>query len=1175
MRSHNNSRLVRSIHLGSLLAVFWFLAQALPVADASTDISNIPMAVTNTVKPNLMLTIDSSGGMDVDVLLPTYNSMYYEYGVTPGNNPDLLNGMFYLFPETGHDYHYLLGESGNPDPLAYRARDYQYNVQFYDPYKTYSPWPGTDINGTPYANADPANARLDPYDPSVGSVNLTQTITYTAWTYLDPCGVNISTTTDTCNGTPYGPGGRSYSSTLYPASYYVWSDTNNNGLMDPGEGVLYDITPTTATYPSGRSYTDELQNFANWFEYYRTVMLSFKGAIIKQIDTLGGARVGMTDLEHNNVVFPVADMSVPSNAAALKSAIAAIKPNLNDWRQPFHERLYNIAQYYRETGSSAPIQYACQQNFDMLVTPGYLNENGPGAAGFTNYFTDVTPPDISPQNFDGTMGMPYADSYSETLADWAAYYYAQNLRPDLPAGQVPIPPNTHETNTNPHMTIYVLAPGAVPTLSGPPLYLNPATTDPYTVNPSIIWPQPQFVAQTTIDDLWHAAVNGRGLFINSSNIYNGLNLIFSDVLTRTSAAAAVSVSNANVEPGDNFSYSSSYNSGNWSGDLISYPINLTTGYPDTSSPAWAAGSAQVQLDNLNWTSRHVATWSGTAGIPFSWSSLSSAQQSLLDSPVSPPGTTDGQSVLNYLRGDRSGEGNTYRTRAHVLADIINAEPLVVRPPMNNYIDNGYSAFKTANAGRAKMVYQGANDGMLHAFNASTGAEVWAYVPGLLFNSRLAAYPNTSTLVNLSMKTGFTHLAYVDATPVSGDVDFSYTNGNNLNNPPAPNWHTLLVGGLGNGGRGYFALDVTNPSASSDADVAAKALWEFPNSSTSSSVADNIGLSFGKPVIVKTAAAGWVVLVTSGYNNGSDTGGDGQGHLFVLNAATGSLIADLSTGAGSSTNPSGLAQISGFVTNGNIDDTVSYVYGGDLLGNVWRFDLTGNTVNSWTVKPLAQLTDASGNAQPITTAPELSTVNGHHMVYVGTGEYLGNSDIPGSGQNSHATQTQSIYGLEDNLSATPLITGLRTGSLVQQTFSTSGGTRTSSANPVDLTVKQGWYADFPDTGERLVSDPVLASGALIFTTIEPSDTNPCQPGGSSWLYVLDYGTGAHLENSSQPWSAILLGDTLSSRPVLIKLPSGTIDALIRQSNATTTSTQIPLPSSSTSGQRVSWREILVN
>ncbi|MDE3207966.1 MAG: pyrrolo-quinoline quinone, partial [Pseudomonadota bacterium] len=698
---------------------------------------------------------------------------------------------------------------------------------------------------------------------------------------------------------------------------------------------------------------------------------------------------------------------------------------------------------------------------------------------------------------------------------------------------------------------------------------------PYTINPAIVWPQPQFVAQTTIDDLWHAAVNGRGLFINSTDIYSGLNTIFSDVLTRTSSSAAVAVSNANIEPGDNYSYSSSYNSGNWSGDLISYPINLTTGQPETSTPTWTAGSAQTQLDNLTWTSRHIATWSGSAGIPFTWTSLSSTQQSLLDSPVSPPGTSDGQSVLDYLRGDRANESTLYRTRAHVLGDIINAEPLIVRAPMNNYIDNGYSAFKTANQGRTEMVYQGANDGMLHAFNALTGAEKWAYVPGLLFNSRLSAYPDTSTLVNLSLKNGFTHLSYVDATPVSGDVDFSYTYGNNLNNPPSPNWHTLLVGGLGDGGRGYYALDVTNPSASTDTDVAAKALWEFPDNSTPSSVVNNIGLSFGQPVIVKTAAAGWVVLVTSGYNNGSDTGGDGEGHLFVLNAATGALIADLNTGAGTSSNPSGLAQISGFVTNGNVDDTVSYVYGGDLLGNVWRFDLSGNTVNSWSVEPLAQLTDAGGNPQPVTTAPELSTVNGYHMVYIGTGEYLGNSDIPGTGQNVHATQTQSIYALEDDQTSTPLITGLRSGALVQQTFTTSGTIRTSSSNPVDLSVKKGWYADFPDTGERLVSDPILASGALIFTTIEPSDTNPCEPGGSSWLYVLDYATGAHLLNSTQPWSAISLGSNLSSRPVLIKLPSGSINALIRQSNATTNSMQIPLPTSSTSGRRVSWREILVN
>lgn len=1170
---------------------------------ASTDISNVPMAVRNIVPANVMFTVDSSGGMDVDVLLPTFNSMYYENNVT-NSNQNNLNGFFWLFPfgqngiynlGSGYSnvYWETLGSANNPDPLAWRARDYEYNKQFYNPNKTYYPWPGTDINGNAFGPANPQAALLDPYNPSAGSIDLTQTITYDSYTYLNSSGTGCLYAGCPWNRiTPYH-------TSLYPATYYTWNDANNNGVMDAGEGVKYEIKPATPSYPSGRNYTQELQNFANWFQYYRTVMLSLKGATGTQLGLMGSTRVGMTDLEHNAPVAPVADMSVAANLSTLRSKIYNITPNLSDWRQPFHERIYNIWSYYNSTGSDAPVQYACQANYNILVTPGYLNENGPGASGFTNYFTNVTPPTISPSNYDGTAAsplpwgsVPYSDSYSDTLADWVAYYYDKPmLTGTFPTGKVPIPANTHETNTNLHMTTYVLAPGAVPVLGNPPPApgrgLDPMTVDPYTINPAISWPQPIFVGQSTVDDLWHAAVNGRGVFVNSSDVAGGLSAILNDIVGRTGAAAAVAVSNANVVPGDNYSYASSYNSGTWSGDLNAYTIDTTTGQP-SSTPAWGS-SAQAQLDSQTWTSRKIATYSGSAGIPFTWSSLSSTQQSLLNTPYSPPGTSDGSSVLNYLRGDRSQENaGVYRQRAHVLGDIINAEPVLVREPTYAYADAGYSAFKTANANRTKMIYQGANDGMLHALTAATGGESWAYVPGILLNNeRLGGiYGTTSSLVNLSRKTGFTHLYYVDGTPTAGDVDFQNTQGATGS---GSDWRTILVGGLRKGGHGFYALDVTNPAASTDADVAAKALWEFPNSGTSAAVVKNIGYSFAKPIIVKTRAAGWVVLVTSGYNNGADTGGDGQGHLFVLNARTGALIKDLSTGVGSSASPSGLAQISAYVDNSNVDNTTDIVYGGDLQGNVWRFDLSRNNANQWSVSKLTTLTDGSGVAQPITTAPELGLVNNKRMIYVGTGQYLGESDVPGTSANANASQTQTMYGLYDDMTGTAL-TNLRgtngstcpsgggDGSLVCQSLTTNSSatppTRSiSPTNPVNLNTKKGWYVDLPDTGERVVTDPTLALGALIFTSNIPSNADPCAPGGSSWLYVLDYSTGGYIPGSLVSWSAMSLGNTLASRPILIQLPSGGVDALVRKSDATTSTTQVPLPPTPSNGKRVSWREII--
>ncbi len=1253
------------------------LAFCSEVSAASTDIANSPMAVTYAAKSNVMFVIDSSGGMDVDSLIPNYNSMYFETNSSTSQISNL-DGFFYFQPNNRAGFgSYVMGFTGNPDGQAWKARYYGYNPQYYDPYVTYKPWAGADSSGIPFTNANPSAAYLDPYAKGA-TVNLQQwyQVPYAATYLTNHTGSSTSipayTTSSTIqycaskqqtlNSVSYtkcatSTSPSSYTSYMWPASFYLWNDRNANGVMDAGEGDLYMIncsttanpsgTPagapnpppisnqpygtsnTGAAFPDGRTCQQELQNFANWFQYSRTVMLALKGAMGNSLTVMGNARVGMTDLEHNSPVVPVADLSVPANLNTMYSGMYSIVPNENLWDQPFHERIANVWNYFnRPAGSSnppAPIQYACQQNDEILVTPGYLNDPGVDTdAGFggtdylngpyTNGFTGATAPGISPDNYDGTASSlpwengsqinpltgqafpttwgsaPYSDAWATTLADFAAYYYDQRLRTDLPSGQVPIPPQTYETNSNLHLSTFVLAPGAIPLLSSqnpPPSPLaNPQTANlyppygpPYAVPPGGYgtkpnWPQPCFVCQSTIDDLWHTAVDGRGLFINSSNVAGGLQQIVDNILARIGASAAVAVNNANVVQGNNMSYASDYESGAWVGDLQSYPINLSTGAIETSQPLWQP-SAQAQLDTLSGhasgsyspTSRAIGTYNGTTGVGFNWTSLSPAMQALLNSPQSPPGPSDGATVLSYLRGDPTNENTLYRSRAHVLGDIIDAEPTVVLAPNQSYSDPGYQAFVSANSARPAMVYQGANDGMLHAFVAGTGVEAWAYVPGLLFNSRLSTYPNTSTLVNLSMKSGFTHLYYIDATPVAGDVDFNNTYGGS----GSPNWQTIFVGGLSKGGRGYYALNITNPSAANDADVAAKALWEFPNATTAAATVANIGYSFGKPIIAKTPAAGWVVLVTSGYNNGTDSGGDGQGHLFVLNPTTGALIADLSTGVGTSASPSGLAQISAFTPNGATDDTISYVYGGDLDGNVWRFDLSGTSVSSWNVARLATLVDASGTPQPVTTVPELGLNNGYHMVYVGTGQYLGQSDIPGlGGSNANASQTQTMYGLLDNLSTTPLISPLRV-SLVQQTVTTSGGTTSLSSNPVTYPSKSGWYIDLPGTGERVNTDPSLALSTLTFTTNLPNSAS-CDPGGSSFEYFVNFATGGVVPSSNAA-SVLSLGNTLASRPLLIQLPSGQVVSEVRNSNATTTSTVLPVTPSAGSERRVGYREVI--
>jgi type IV pilus assembly protein PilY1 len=495
--------------------------------------------------------------------------------------------------------------------------------------------------------------------------------------------------------------------------------------------------------------------------------------------------------------------------------------------------------------------------------------------------------------------------------------------------------------------------------------------------------------------------------------------------------------------------------------------------------------------------------------------LSVAQQALLNTPTS----TDGAAVLAFLRGDRSGESASYRTRAHLLGDTVNAAPVLVREPNASYTDTGYSAFKASQASRTRVLFQGANDGMVHAFVAATGAESWAYVPNLVM----------ANLNNLSLRTNFTHKYYVDGAQTSADVDFNNTDGITTGG----DWHTILVGGLGKGGRGYYALDVTTPAASSEVDARNKVLWEFPNSVSNAAARTaatlNMGYSFGKPIIVKTTAKGWVALVTSGYNNGTnagDSGGDGEGHLYVINPRTGDLIKDIATtgcAATPASSPCGLAQISVSINSSNI---VEYVYGGDLMGNVWRFDLTGASAGAWAVSKFASLADAGNAAQPVTTAPVLAVKAGVRTVFVATGLYLGATDIPGSvGANSSSSQTQTMYGLIDSLVALP--TPLR-AALQQQTVIITGATSATTTNVVNFATQKGWYEDLPRTGERANVQPTGFADKVVVNTNIPSNI-PCSPGGSSEKYTLNIQTGIG--------SGVTFGNVLASSPVLFQLANG--------------------------------------
>ncbi len=1024
----------------------------------------------------------------------------------------------------------------------------------------------------------------------------------------------------------------SNSTIVNPANYSSFPNASTNGPNNE-TFKLVEIRSSTGSYPKAASRTDcagstctyaeEIQNFANWFQYYRKRTMSLNAAIGNSLDGLNALRAGMFTFNNpqNVTMF---DFDTVGDFTKNERRVIGLTYNLKgDGGTPTRETLDYLGKQYMRTNSGAPITAACQFNAGFIITDGFATNGGP-----TNPYAndDNASPTANPftkqYNADPTIVLtdPYKDKWSDTLADMAMYYYSTNLRTDLQKGRVPVDQNDlapdADKNTNLHMNTYGLVLGLSGWMFANSAYPN-ENADPYTNAPNWNMNDSRNMARnpSAIDELWHATINGRGTMLRADSpeeTRNALLDVVNNVVAKGGAAAAVSVSNAIPTAGDNFTYQTSYNAGAWSGDVNAFTIDLITGAVSTT-PAWPL-SAQKQLADRDWTTRLVVTYDPDpnplapsipqppprGGIPFQWANLNVAkQQAGLNGMTVGSTAIQGSWVVDWLRGDRSREGQYLRSRGPrkdpatgqwknnvvpnnvaVLGDLVNAEPLYVREPRSNFADEGYAEYKSGADGkgansRKKVLFVAGNDGMVHVFDSVTGAEMWSYVPSFGFQAQTGF--TTAGLRNQADKEFFIHRFLVDATPYTSDIDLAKANNTSTG---SSNWATMVVGGLGKGGRGYYAINATNSSVSDEAGAATKIMWEFPNSTTASTDKANVGWTFGRPIIAKTVAAGWVVLATSGYENGNETGGDGRGHLFVLNPKDGSIIKDLTTvdsqdGSIDPTdrknNPLGLAYISAFASSPTTDATIDYVYGGDLYGNVWRFDLSGSDTGSWKVTKLALLLDPAGKPQQVTSEPELGVVGGNRVVYVGTGRYFGDKDIPGvTGAFPSATAKQTLYALKDDRTATPLITGRSL--LTQQTVTKdlAAGTVKVTKNTVDFNTGKGWYVDFPDAGERIITNPSLAAGVLAVTSNIPDGGDVCLPGGHSWLYAFDYRTGSFIPGST--YAGRFLGDALASRVNMIRVGSG-IKGLIRTSAGETTVADEPGRSTAFAAKRKAWREVL--
>ena len=534
------------------------------------------------------------------------------------------------------------------------------------------------------------------------------------------------------------------------------------------------------------------------------------------------------------------------------------------------------------------------------------------------------------------------------------------------------------------------------------------------------------------------------------------------------------ITNYDLRSGHEVLFRGEYEKVNWTGNLIAYQLNsngdltnATQSCPSTtgnSCTVWNGGAAH-QLELQGWQNRLIFTMKDDGsggGIPLEWANLSSAQQTAISSTT----------ILNYLRGDQSlevSEGGIYRDRGFgAFGDVVHSRPYYLADATN------------------PTVFVGANDGLLHAINSSTGAERWAYMPSMLISKikNQATYP-------------YVHDYYVD-----GSINIATI---------SSGAKRILVGQLGAGGRGIYALDITGSShlaPATESGAAGNVLWEITNTSVnnaSSTTYKNLGYTFGVSSIVKVGSND-AVVVGNGYNDA----GDYQAYLYVIKAADGSLIRAIQAGtSGTSTSPNGLSTPTVIDTNG--DGTADVAYAGDLNGTMWKFDLNAGTATALLV---------TNPARPITSTPGVAQhPNGGFMVTFGTGSVFTSADMT-------TTATDSIYGIWDGAPSTN--TALLSQTLTERCY-TSGTTaipspctsrvRTVTSNQPDWSAyvsgstqhNKGWKVDLP-AGERLVGDgSFIENGRFYMNTYNPNVSTAVPNStstiyGENWLMELDYLTG---------------------------------------------------------------------
>jgi type IV pilus assembly protein PilY1 len=1073
------SQPIRSVVLAAVMLLSAQAAQAV----SPITLPTAPLYLAGGVAPNLVVTLDDSGSMS--------------WGFVPdsmGKNAKV-NG-------TCYDSYIFKDYDGDSTKRYFVSGDY--NAQYYNPTIIYLQ--PLKADGTPFTTSYSA-AYVNGFDTTSTAVNL-------ASDYQPPFGFQPQSHLCNAEHPAIDSGtGKQFSTdeTKGPAYYYRY-DTNAAGCSgSKTDEACYVYTAVGAA---------EQQNFANWYSFYRTRNLATVSAATRAFNNLPGTmRLAWQSLSSCNTFGTSCqgwDGVSKDNRIRILSE-STHKQDFYNWltklpaagSTPLRVALAKAGQYYSTTSgtdnpyaqtpqSTLGTEYSCRANYAIVMTDGMWNGDAASTVN-SNVAGNLDNTPISlPDGTSYTAPAPFADSNSDSLADVAFYYWATDLRTDL-TNNVPRSPRSLDQVVNAgktiastdyfnakndpaswqHMVTYTVGLGMTTTFPT----LSPALTwggDTYSgsyadlASGNTKWPATGADNPGNVADLWHAALNGRGLFFSAEDpksLSDAMQAMVNNIISRTSSAAAIATNSRRLDTTTTI-YQASYDSGSWTGELEAFKVNADG---TLGASQWKA-STQIPAA----ASRNIWTFNGTSGATFTWDGISTAQQTAL-------GSAD---VLNYLRGDQSkeqsacGDATTcrFRNRTSLLGDIIDSDPLFVSTDNFGYDKlsgtegTDYVTYMAGKSTKTPVIYVGANDGMLHAIKASDGSELFTYVPAL-------AYANLAALSSPA----YSHQYYVDGAPVASDVYYG-----------GVAWKTVLVTPMGAGARGLFALDITNPDT---AFASSNVLWEFDGSSVGH--ASDMGYPVGNAAIGRFNDGKYYAVFGNGYGSVNCQSG-----LFMVQVDNPSNVKYFGTGTGSCTSTAtqnGMSPPSLVDYNG--DRIIDAIYAGDLLGNLWKFDVS---TGSWGIaltgnKPL--FTTASGQAitAPVEVGKVPSGATGVAMVYFGTGRYL----LPGDVAD---TTKQTFYGLLDNNS---VITSskLQAQSIVYE----SATARVVSSNTVNWASQSGWKLDMvPPSGtlqgERVLSAPLLRFGRVIFNTSIPS-SDPCVMGGTGWLMELDAATGSNLGYSA--------------------------------------------------------------